>query len=714
MKRLILLTLALILVGSILADTLKPAWEPRPVESPQGIPNPRHRITPTFEFSVTPTSLLTNYYDYMIGAYNGFPLRVIPDVAGGGYFMTYHARRQPTATRRVFYSYLDTAGNVINNNEITDTSLHEGFSSLAIDPVSGKPFYAWHVNVDADTNNETVLVYDLFIEGIAGVWGPLHTIGNAPTTIDPPSFPPSTDNEFIWPTAVIGPSPIDGKRRIYVAMRNYVTHSSAPSENPYIAYADFNEADIMAETVLNFTAVTIPQMDDWNNDPDNWRRPFMAIAADNTGKLFYTGYHYAQDVDGNDIDEPDIDVYVNSNYGMGVWDHVGRYSNLPTWNPPEAPGSTIGYFSNADEVPYADEDLSWNVANSSHLNAIVDNDGKLHFPAIWALSTNEGTYYPNIQFMKELVFNPNDESFQVREVYPVKEPTDTFNQYFTPWDIEAPWGEVDEYGGNATDGYYPLMVTDWPFPLWDETAHTDAMMFHYNNYKMTEPNAQGQLAALWQNSYRARLFNSFSDAEYSDWANVPEIFISVSRNQGQTWSEPIVLNNIDVPQMANIKPMWVYPADKMIYVDQSHAKLGVMFYDDYTWGSFVQTPSYHPTNDGGRTMFMELLIDFNGGASDDPSSPAPVNVLHQNYPNPFNPSTTISFDLPRAGQVRLDVFNVKGQLVKTLINGNLGMGRTSVIWDGTDADGQGVNSGLYFYRLNGAGINQTRRMMLVK
>jgi flagellar hook assembly protein FlgD len=57
---------------------------------------------------------------------------------------------------------------------------------------------------------------------------------------------------------------------------------------------------------------------------------------------------------------------------------------------------------------------------------------------------------------------------------------------------------------------------------------------------------------------------------------------------------------------------------------------------------------------------------------------------------------------------------VKGQLVKTLINGNLGMGRTSVIWDGTDADGQGVNSGLYFYRLNGAGINQTRRMMLVK
>ncbi|HOH47720.1 MAG TPA: hypothetical protein PLX59_07725, partial [Candidatus Cloacimonadota bacterium] len=58
------------------------------------------RIAPSYTFSVAPTSLMTNYYDYMIGSYNSLPLRLIPTSAGGGYFMTFHGKRTPSGTRR--------------------------------------------------------------------------------------------------------------------------------------------------------------------------------------------------------------------------------------------------------------------------------------------------------------------------------------------------------------------------------------------------------------------------------------------------------------------------------------------------------------------------------------------------------------------------------------------------------------------------------------
>ena len=719
MKKLIVLGLALLLLGSIFAELKAPGPEGRPVDQPKGKPMTPNRFTPNYTFSVAPTALVANFYDYMIGGYNGLPLQVIPTSAGGGYFATYHARRQANATRRVFYSYIDASGNVTINNEITETQVHEGYPSVAVDPVSGKPLYTWHVNVDADANVETVVTADAFVEGIAGLYLPLMTVCDAPVVIDPPSYAPTSDNEFIWPTIMVGPSPTAGMRRAYVVMGNFATHAANPSENVYIAYADFNAEMIeqgFPAFVWNHT--TIPTLDDWNHDTVNWRRPVMTFTLDDSGNIYYVGYHYATDADSNDLGEADLDVFKCGNYGQGTWTHVGAYSNLATWNPDSSPTDPSGYFTDDNSLPYDDADLSWNIANSGHSNAIVDNNGKIHLPALWALSTNEGTYYPNLQFCKELVFDPSSESFSVNEIYPQKPVEDTFNEYFTPWDTEAPWGAVDEFGGNPADGYYPLMDTAWPFSHWDQAAHTDQMIFNYNNYKMTKPNPQGMMAAVWQSSYRARLINYYLEAEYAAWANTPEIFISVSWDNGNTWSEPIILNNIETPQLAGIKPMYVYPADQMIFTgyvnDLPVGKLGLLFLDDYTWGSFVVTPPYHPTNDGGRTMFMELQITPYGGAVDEPSAPQISSILHQNYPNPFNPETTISFDLLASGPASLKIFNTKGQLVRTLVDSNLPGGKHSYIWNGLDDNGLAVSSGLYLYRLSSGSDTTTHKMILVK
>ena len=90
-------------------------------------------------------------------------------------------------------------------------------------------------------------------------------------------------------------------------------------------------------------------------------------------------------------------------------------------------------------------------------------------------------------------------------------------------------------------------------------------------------------------------------------------------------------------------------------------------------------------------------------------------ALSQNYPNPFNPQTTIRYDLPVAGAVRLSVYNVLGQMVRTLVDGQRPAGTYSVVWDGKDGSGRDVASGVYLVRLEVEGeVVPSRRMVLLR
>ena len=88
-------------------------------------------------------------------------------------------------------------------------------------------------------------------------------------------------------------------------------------------------------------------------------------------------------------------------------------------------------------------------------------------------------------------------------------------------------------------------------------------------------------------------------------------------------------------------------------------------------------------------------------------------ALGQNYPNPFNPSTVIPYQLPAAGHVRLEVFNLLGQRLATLVDGVRSAGVHMAQWDATDAAGRAVGAGVYIYRLSSGRQTATRRMVLV-
>jgi hypothetical protein len=83
--------------------------------------------------------------------------------------------------------------------------------------------------------------------------------------------------------------------------------------------------------------------------------------------------------------------------------------------------------------------------------------------------------------------------------------------------------------------------------------------------------------------------------------------------------------------------------------------------------------------------------------------------LSQNYPNPFNPRTEISFGLPTASSVKLEVFNVIGQRVSTLADGDFAAGNHVVTWDASS-----FGSGVYFYRITAEGFTESKKMVLLK
>jgi hypothetical protein len=123
-----------------------------------------------------------------------------------------------------------------------------------------------------------------------------------------------------------------------------------------------------------------------------------------------------------------------------------------------------------------------------------------------------------------------------------------------------------------------------------------------------------------------------------------------------------------------------------------------------------------PVKKAGDARFVLLVgsSEFVESEKEELTVPPASTVLHQNYPNPFNPSTVIRYEIAKACEVAISIYDVKGSLITVLYRGRRGPGRYEAVWEGRNSLGVDVTSGVYFYRLVAVDFVRTKKMVLLR
>src|SRR5690554_3320796 len=128
--------------------------------------------------------------------------------------------------------------------------------------------------------------------------------------------------------------------------------------------------------------------------------------------------------------------------------------------------------------------------------------------------------------------------------------------------------------------------------------------------------------------------------------------------------------------------------------------------------------TYHYTIVGifsvGETNTLELEVEITTSVEEDEAVIPLTTRLQGNYPNPFNPETTISYSIEQEGMATIEIYNINGQLVRTLVRSHHTPGEYSVIWTGEDNQDRKLRSGVYLYRMKSGKYTSTKKMLILK
>lgn len=258
-------------------------------------------------------------------------------------------------------------------------------------------------------------------------------------------------------------------------------------------------------------------------------------------------------------------------------------------------------------------------------------------------------------------------------------------------------GLLSYVGGNNTTSVFPSYL-----PLYEQRApiKTPITLSMYGNLNTRENyNVTVQINKLANLAY-PNLVLHLCVTE----SNIPYNW------QGQT--EFNFVNRIMVPDMNGTT------------VDLMNSPLGVLnvpltFAVDPAWQTgnceFVVFVQNIDTKEVLQTHKVALIdLPENPVSIDDPGTPSLQTALLGNYPNPFNPNTTIRFSLKDNAPVSVEIYNHKGQKIKTLVNEAKEAGTHSATWNGTDENGLSVASGIYYFKMNSGKFSSTKKMILMK
>jgi hypothetical protein len=163
-----------------------------------------------------------------------------------------------------------------------------------------------------------------------------------------------------------------------------------------------------------------------------------------------------------------------------------------------------------------------------------------------------------------------------------------------------------------------------------------------------------------------------------------------------------------------------YPyAAAVLHVEPNHNNTVIYLPYDFMYISDPAsgTQLKAPPGTSPRTLVMEEVLRTFGYLPGSPIIGVPDYgdfAIHENYPNPFNPTTSIAYNMPRSANLSIKIYNVRGQLVRTLIDEVVPAGPGAVDWDGSDDRGEAAASGIYFYESLALGKRSVQKMALVK
>ena len=264
---------------------------------------------------------------------------------------------------------------------------------------------------------------------------------------------------------------------------------------------------------------------------------------------------------------------------------------------------------------------------------------------------------------------------------------------------------------------------------------TSYYFFDYQNNNWQEPVTLGY-DTCWQGCDIALDSNEYPHIVWRQYVNnniPPNDGTLYSYFNGQNWIEPEIIVEDPYCQSIDISNDNIYLLDWEKYESSGNIVIYTQENSGNWIGEIVYSGIINPTE--FLCYSNNLLLFFNGFLENSNSDiyfmkkDISTNIINeniiqdlshdiislsQNYPNPFNPQTSINYCLNKGGNTTLKILNIKGQLVKTLVNEYKAGGYYSVIWDGTGKNNNSVSSGIYYYRLQVGNRVKTKSLILAK
>ena len=273
------------------------------------------------------------------------------------------------------------------------------------------------------------------------------------------------------------------------------------------------------------------------------------------------------------------------------------------------------------------------------------------------------------------------------------------------------WDCVCYRGSTYNDHYYLKVSTDggsnWDI-LWDATELTGEWNYYYEDYTVDLSDYAGEDITL--------AWNCVDGDSQGLW------YVFFVDNIAVTNGEDVI--HFDGSDLVNESR--VNKGVKEVARTCDRSLLGYKITRNGTTIVEQQTETeYIDVNlPGGTWTYMIYAVYTTGEAEPFPLGPFVgtnggyvneyVTGLSGNYPNPFNPETEIKFSLSNASKVSIDIYNIKGQKVKSLVNDKYDAGDHSAVWKGTDDNNRKVGSGIYFYKMKSGRYTATKKMILLK